>query len=496
MLPGTALDLPLLSLAVFLPIILTPVTFLVGHIGSWRSAAVFCNATLLIPLAVILYLTPAIFAGGAFHEEYQWVPALGLTVGLVLDSLSYPFALLITLVGFLAGVYSVKYMEREHGLTSYYTLLMLFIAGMVGVVLVTNLFLFYIFWELMLIPSFALIAYWGTGKPRLIGFKYFIFTHAGALSLLIGMAWLAALFGNLNIFELAELASSRAAELKTVLTIIAVLIFIGAAVKMAVFPFHTWLPDAHAEAPTPISVLLSGVMIKTGVYALARLILGILPFTFADIQLLIAVLAVASMLWGGVMALVQTDVKRLLAYSSISQIGYIVFGMATGNMVGIQGGLYHVLNHGFAKGLLFMCAGVLIYELNERDIRKLGGLASKMPLTATAMLLGGLSIAGTPPLGGFMSEWMIFAGGVEAGWTWFVAVAVLATAITAGYYLRMVRAVFFGEKNLAAKDASITMACSMSPLIILVIILGIYAVPLIAVIGSSAAALSLSLLAG
>ncbi|MCS6784169.1 MAG: NADH-quinone oxidoreductase subunit L [Candidatus Caldarchaeum sp.] len=491
MLPWTALQIPLLSFAVFLPIVLTPLTFLVGRVGSWRAAAVFCNAALLIPLLIMVYLTPDALSGKTLYEEYQWVPALGLTVGFVLDSLSYPFALLITLVGFLAGVYSSKYMEKEHGLTSYFTLLLLFVAGMLGVVLVTNLFLFYIFWELMLIPSYALIAYWGTGNPRLIGFKYFIFTHAGALSLLIGIAWLAALFNNLNIFELGALAASQAAALRPVLTTIAVLIFIGAAVKMAVFPFHTWLPDAHAEAPTPISVLLSGVMIKTGVYAVARLVLGILPFTMVDLRLPVAVLAVLSMVWGGVMALVQNDVKRLLAYSSISQIGYIVFGLATGNVAGIQGGLFHVLNHGFAKSLLFMGAGVLIHELNERDIRRLGGLASKMPLTATAMLLGGLSIAGTPPLGGFMSEWMIFTGGIEAGWTVFVAIAIFATAITAGYYLRMIRAVFFGQAVAEAKDPAISMLGPMSPLIVLVVVLGFLAAPLVAVIADTASALSL-----
>ncbi|MEM2095445.1 MAG: NADH-quinone oxidoreductase subunit M [Candidatus Caldarchaeum sp.] len=494
MLPGEALDIPLLSLAVILPLVMTPATFLAGRVGSWRAAAVLCNSVLLVPLLVLLYLTPQVFQGAVLHEEYQWVPALGLTVGFVLDSLSYPFAVLISLVGFLAGVYSTKYMEREHDLTSYFTLLLLFVGGMVGVVLVTNLFLFYVFWELMLIPSYALIAYWGTGNPRLIGFKYFIFTHAGALSMLVGIAWLAALFGNMNIFELSSLAGEQPASLRPVLTMIALLIFIGAAVKMAVFPFHTWLPDAHAEAPTPISVLLSGVMIKTGVYAMARLLLGVLPFTVADLQIPIAGLAVVSMIWGGVMALVQTDVKRLLAYSSISQVGYIVFGLASGSTAGIQGGLFHVLNHGFAKSLLFMGAGVLIHELGERDIRRLGGLASQMPVTAMAMLLGGLSIAGTPPLGGFMSEWMIFAGGVEAGWTWLVAVAVFATAITAGYYLRMFRAVFFGERVAKATDPGPTMLGSMTPLIVLVVVLGFYATSLISVIGTSASELSLSIL--
>jgi len=491
MLPGTPLDIPLLTLAVVAPIALTPLTFLVGRVGGWRASAVFTTAALLIPLAVLVTLTPAVISGTSFHEEFTWVPALGLTIGFVLDGLSYPFALLISLVSFLASLYSVKYMEREHGLTSYFTLLLLFVGGMLGVVLVTNLFLFYIFWELMLIPSYALIAYWGTGNPRLIGFKYFIFTHAGALALLIGIAWLAALFNNLNIFELGALVSAADSQLRPVLTTITVLIFVGAAVKMAVFPFHTWLPDAHAEAPTPISVLLSGVMIKTGVYALARLVIGILPSTFMDIREPVAYLALASMLWGGVMALVQTDIKRLLAYSSISQVGYIVFGLAAGNAVGLQGGLFHVLNHGFAKALLFMAAGVLIHEINERDIRKMGGLASRMPLTTIAMLLGGLSIAGTPPLGGFMSEWMVFSGGVEAGWTWLVAVAILATAITAGYYLRMVRSVFFGETKLEAHDAPPTMSIPMSPLILLVVVLGFLATPILTVIANSAAALAL-----
>ncbi|MEM3031489.1 MAG: NADH-quinone oxidoreductase subunit M [Nitrososphaerota archaeon] len=360
---------------------------------------------------------------------------------------------------------------------------------MLGVVLVSNLFLFYIFWELMLIPSYALIAYWGTGNPRLISFKYFIFTHAGALSLLIGIAWLAALFGNMNIFELAQLAAPQAQTLRTTLITISVLIFVGAAIKMAIFPFHTWLPDAHAEAPTPISVLLSGVMIKSGVYAFARLILGILPFTLQEIGLWVATLSVASMVWGGLMAMSQNDVKRLLAYSSISQMGYIVFGLSTGTLAGVQGGLFHVLNHGFAKGLLFMSAGVLIHELNERDLRKLGGLARSMPLTAIAMLLGGLSIAGTPPLGGFMSEWMIFTGGVDAGWVYLVAVGVLATAITLGYYLRMVRVIFFGEKMPEAHEGAVSMIAPMSVLIVLVIILGFLATPIIGIVGRAVALL-------
>jgi len=491
MLPGEALDVPYLLLAVLIPLVSSPLTFVLGRRFSWRVGAVFCHATTLVSFLIIISFFPDILAGRVFHEEYPWVPMYGISLGLVLDSLSYPFALLMSLMGFLASVYSHRYMEREHGVEAYFALFQLFHAGMLGVVLVSNLFLFYIFWEIMLIPSYALIAYWGTGNPRVIGFKYFVFTHAGALALLIGIAWLAALFNNLNIFELVDLAQGAGAELRPVLTTIAVLIFVGAAVKMAIFPFHSWLPDAHAEAPTPISVLLSGVMIKSGVYAFARLVLGILPFTLLTIGYVVAVLSVISMVWGGLMAMVQNDVKRLLAYSSISQMGYILFGLSTADPVGIQGGLFQVLNHGFAKGLLFMASGVLIHELNERDLRKLGGLASKMPLTAIAMLLGGLAIAGTPPLGIFMSEWMIFTGGLNKGLTTLVVVAVFATAITAGYYLRMVRAVFYGEKIPEAHEGPIAMTIPMSVLIFLVVILGFLHAPVLAIIGTAAESLTL-----
>ena len=490
MLPGEALSQPYLLLAILIPLVSSPLTFIVGRKFSWRAGAVFCHATTLVSFLIIISFFPGILAGRVFHEEYQWVPLYGISLGLVLDSLSYPFAVLMSLMGFLASLYSHKYMEREHGVEAYFALMQLFHAGMLGVVLVSNLFLFYIFWEVMLIPSYALIAYWGTGNPRVIGFKYFVFTHAGALALLIGIAWLAALFNNLNIFELANLAAGAGAELRPILVTIAVLIFLGAAVKMAIFPFHSWLPDAHAEAPTPISVLLSGVMIKSGVYAFARLVLGILPFTLATIGYIIGVLAVISMVWGGLMAMVQNDIKRLLAYSSISQMGYILFGVSTADPIGVQGGLFQVLNHGFAKGLLFMAAGVIIHELNERDLRKLGGLASKMPITAIAMLLGGLAIAGTPPMGIFMSEWMIFTGGLNKGLTLLVAIAIFATAVTAGYYLRMIRAIFYGEKTSEAHDGPMQMLAPMAVLIFLVIALGFLHTPVLAIISNAANALT------
>ncbi|MCS7125821.1 MAG: NADH-quinone oxidoreductase subunit M [Aigarchaeota archaeon] len=479
--------LPLLSITLFTQLLFSPAVYL-----SMKRSKLFGDLLAIvasfIPFSITIYLFNTIYNGLSIYEEYWWIPAFKLKLGLLLDSTSYPFSLLISLMGFLATIYSTKYMEHEHGYPTYMALLLMFNAGMIGVVLATNLFLLYIFWELMLIPSYFLIAYWGTGKPRIIGFKYFIFTHAGALAMLFGIIWIYVLYGTLEIPQLSILITSSPENFY-----IFILIFIGAAVKMAIFPFHTWLPDAHAEAPTPISVLLSGVMIKTGAYVVVRILIGLYSSIMPSLTSLLIILSLISMIWGGLMAMVQIDVKRLLAYSSISQMGYILFGLTTMDSIGIAGGIFHILNHGFAKGLLFMCSGVLIHILNERDINKLGGLASRMPLTAIAMLLGGLSIAGTPPLGGFASEWMIFGGGFNSGLTIYTAIAIANTAITAGYYLRMIRAVFFLQpKHDLSKvhDAPISMAMPMSILILLVVILGFLNYPIITIISRTASQLA------
>lgn len=487
MLPGVPLGIPLLSIAVLLPIALSPFTHLLGGKTSWRVSALLCHISTFIPLVIILSFLPQNLQGAIFHEEYRWIPLFNVEIGFVLDGLSYPFAFLITLVGFLASIYSYGYMEKEHQKHAYFMLLQMFITGMLGAVLSSNLIIFFLFWELMLIPSYFLIAYWGTGNPRVIGYKYFIFTHMGALSILLGIAWLFNITGNLNIFDNIATAGNIPYDLARYVTI---LFFIGFAVKMAIFPVHTWLPDAHAEAPTPISVLLSGVMIKTGIYAYLRIILGIFQPVSVELSLIIATLAVISMIWGGVMALMQTDIKRLLAYSSISQIGYILFGTVSSSVIGVTGGIFHVLNHGFAKGLLFMSSGVLIRSVNERNLGRLGGLAAKLPLTSTAMLVAGLSIAGTPPLGGFASEWMVFSGGFESGRTLLTSVAVIATVLTVGYYLRMVRSIFFGEsrsEHMRVQEAAPSMIGPMAVLLTLVIILGFLHAPILTIINNAVA---------
>jgi len=316
-------------------------------------------------------------------------------------------------------------------------------------------------------------------KKRLtIGFKYFIFTHIGALFMLMGILSIYVFTGTFDFVELPQVPFDIPPT--SILTVF-VLLLIGFCVKMAIFPVHTWLPDAHTEAPTPISVMLSGVMIKCGAYAFARILLsgfGKTVFQVSNITSTLAILGVITMIYGGLMALAQTDIKRLLAYSSISQMGYIFFGLGVYSTMGANGAIFHVVNHAICKSLLFMCAGAIIHQTGIRDIRKLGGLANKMPVVCVAALIGALSLAGTPPLNGFWSEWMIFSGGIFSGKILITTVAVVSTAITAGYYLWFLWRVFFGttpEKlEIIMREPSWLMRIPIIILAVLAVVIGIW----------------------
>ncbi|MBS7626014.1 NADH-quinone oxidoreductase subunit M [Candidatus Bathyarchaeota archaeon] len=463
-------------LSILLPTIAAPICYFGGRKFGRVGNGIFATFILVISTGLLLASWNRVSSGEKVIESYGvWVGLFKLNVAFLHDNLSFPISILISGIAMLAAVYSIAYMTHEHDQEMYFAALLLFTAGMVGVVLASNLILFYLFWEMMLVPSYFLIAYWGTGRPRIIGFKYFMFTHAGAASLLAGILLTYAYTATFDLLGLPNLLSSISPGM---LRIIMVLMSIGFAVKLAIFPVHTWLPDAHAEAPTPISVLLSGVMIKTGAYAIVRMSITLFPSESVKVSYGLSVLAVITMLWGGFMALAQTDIKRLLAYSSVSQVGYILFGLMSLNSLGVGGGLFHIVNHGVAKGLLFMCAGAIIYSTGIRDINKLGGLASKMPLTAVATLCGALSIAGTPPFGGFASEWMIFAGGFASGNTVLSSLAIAATMVTVAYYLRMIKKVFFGvcpESLSDVKEAPSSMLLPMAILTFLTVIFGIFA---------------------
>jgi NADH-quinone oxidoreductase subunit M len=416
-------------------------------VGWIATIAAFLSVVMIISMGRDLMESYNI-GQGRLTFSYAWIPAIDVNFGFLVDMVSFPIALIAAVVSALSCLYSIKYMKKEKNQPTYYANLLLFMTGMIGVILSSNLIQFYLFWELMLIPSYLLIAQWGTSKGRLkIAFKYFILTHIGALSMLLGIL---AIFSFAHTFDLLKLASNpevvNLIRASNMIVPIFAMLLIGFLVKMAAFPVHTWLPDAHSEAPTPISAMLSGIMIKCGVYGMARILL---TNTFGDIMLhasdFLAILGIVTIVYGGLMALAQTDIKRLLAYSSISQMGYILFGLSVASYLGIMGALFHIINHAVCKSLLFMCAGIIINQTKTRDIRNLGGLIGKMPITSIACLIGVFSLVGTPPLNAFWSEWMIFGGGLAAGKGLITIFGVLSTVITAGYYLWFAWRIFFGS---------------------------------------------------
>jgi NADH-quinone oxidoreductase subunit M len=341
--------------------------------------------------------------------------------------------------------------RKEYGV--YYALYLLYTAGMVGAVLATNLIEFFMFYEFMLIPSYFLILQWGYGARERIAFMYFIWTHLGALALLAGILVIYGIVGSLDIYEIPGLLKQANPSFELTLGI-SVLMFIGFFVKMAVFGLHIWLPHAHAEAPTPISALLSPAMIGIGGYATVRTTMMFFSEVFEAVGTILSIWALVTIVYGGIMALAQDDLKRLLAYSSISQMGYILLGISSYNTLGVSGSIFHYVAHGTCKGLLFMVAGSIILQAGGlRSIKALGGLASRMPITTMAALIGFLGIMGIPPLNGFQSEWMLFSGvfqeAIASGSTLKLVTAyvgIMATILTAVYSLWTLRRVFFGER--------------------------------------------------
>ena len=468
------------------PIAFSPIAYLAGRaMGKNAGWLVFVVMAYVTGLLTYVTLSIPTMPEGALVAVYPWGPYIG-DFKLVADGLSAPIALTIALLCALIAIYSIGYMEHEHNLDAYYALYLLYAGGMIGTVLVTNLAAFFLFFELMLIPSWAMIGVWGTGPKERIAFKYFMFTEAGALSLLGGIVAAYFLSGTLDVMEMAPRLMGYDVGL---LTAIVVAMLLGLLVKMAIFPLHTWLPDAHAEAPTPISALLSPAMIGIGGYAVIRIAYTAFPKVMANWPFVIglATLAVITMVYGGIMALAQDDIKRLLAYSSISQMGYLLFGIASLSVLGLAGSVLFYVNHGLCKAVLFMMSGILIHTFHTRSISRFGGLGPRMPFTATASLIAFLGLAGTPPMVGFWGEVFIFAGSmhtafahvasVDATRALVTAIAIVGSALTAGYGLWTIRRVFFGQPNEETAKAREGPAVMVAPIMILAalaIVLGVY----------------------
>ena len=380
---------------------------------------------------------------GPLQVVYPWVPMWNVSFGLRVDALSGFIGATVAFLGFVDVLYSYGYADASEVGSAFYGWMALFVSAMIGVVMSTDLIQFYFLWELMLIPSSALIVYWGTGEsPENPGLKYFIITHVGAVMILISFLWMMNLTGTSDLYLLADrLKSVPASSLK----IMAGLLAAGFAVKMAIVPFHIWLPDAHSEAPLPVSVMLSAVMMDMGIYGMMRFLVSVFPrevLLYYSLPLMI--FGVISQWYGGIEALGQTQMKRVAAYSTISQMGYVLFGIGSEQVAGLSGSVFHVLNHGLAKALLFMTIGSVIHSTGAHDLDEVGGLAKKMPVTALLGIVAAFALSGAPPMGAFHSEWRIFEGGFEAGRIVVTSLSVACSVLTAFYVLNLIIKMFFG----------------------------------------------------
>jgi len=463
------MTLPLLLSVFAITSICIPLVYLVGK-KSIKGAAFFVAAIAALNMALVASTIPTILESAThqYIEEYPWIPSiLDTKFTLFTDGISASIALISLVLIFVCSIYSINYMAGKKNLPAYYALLTMLSVGIIGLFLTSNMVLFYFCWELMLVPAYFIVGEWGYRNSYRQALKLFIFTHAGAVFVLLGIGATYWITGQTDMLTAQSILATGANS--EIAKWILIALTGGFAVKMAVFPVHMWLPDAHSEAPAPMSALLSGVIISAGAYAIIRMSFGMVfpsvGVAFGtDFLHALSVIGVVTAFFGSLLSLVATDIKRIIAYSSIAHMGYIMFGLslfpvalASGNVVllssataiAIVGTVLHIITHAASKGLFFLTAGGVMHQTEERDVRKMGGLASKMPFSAVSGTIAALSIAGAPPLACFISEFLMFVGAfqiiaIDSFYMIPTALMLVATVFSLAYALRFISKVFLG----------------------------------------------------
>ncbi len=530
----------ILMASIFLPLLLSPLAYFLGKkrgagVVTWFSfgTLVICTILLIIPILTLSKENPV------YEESYVW-SQFG-NFGLKLDGFSITFAVTIYILSAVIAIFSREYMIRKiaghfdnlekpnshsintnnnsgeelnkNNLTSksgtgqleslysiepsykqhidtqmglYFALFLTFAMGMVGTVLSTNLIEFYVFFELMLVPAFFLIALYGYSTRKRVSLMFFFWTHVGAVLLLLGMLAMGLFAGG---FDFETIKSNVSKIPSQWMTLIVFAVVIGIAVKLGAFLLHIWIPHTYAESPTPISALIAGPMSAIGVYALLRIWIDLLAISYSDYSIYINFWGVVTMVYGGAMALMQDDIKKLLAYSSISHMGYIIFGLGSQSMLGITGSALMWIPHALGETILFLMAGSFILRTNTRSMSNLGGIARKMPYTATIAMIAVLTMIGVPPTTGFMAEWIMFTGALQTGTenmdsfrVVLFSIAILTTILTSSYLLVMYKKIFFGKisprfENL--RDVNRYAIIPMAFIASLALFLGVYPAPVI-----------------
>ncbi len=476
------MSFPYLTAIIFLPVV---GAILIAFIPSLsprvikRMAAIFTFVPLVLSIVVFSNFDRSLAAAGLmqFEEKLPWIAPLNAYYHLGVDGLSLPLVMLMAFLGFLVVLISWKIDLRPR---EYFAWLLLLETSILGVFSSLDLLLFFLFWEIEIIPMYFLISIWGTGRKEYSATKYVIYTLFGSALMLAGILSLYFTTGSLSMVDIAQ---TGLAPFQAVIPAAAIffLLLTGFAVKLPVFPLHTWLPDAHTDAPTAVSVVLAGALLKMGGYGMIRLVVTFFPEVARTYAPLLVILAVISVLYGAAVTLRQTDLKRMIAYSSISHMGYVLLGIFALSQVSLTGAALQMFSHGVITGLLFAVAGLVLHNAGERDLRKLGGLVRQMPIIAIVFSVAGLASLGLPTTSGFTAEFLVFIGSFSstavAGIQVYTLLGVLGIVITAGYILWMLQRVFYGpvlEQYDSVHDADIRERVYMFALVAVIMLVGIY----------------------
>ena len=469
-----------LSLIIFLPMIGALVLLLIPRDltqGLFKTALLFTTLTFIWSLKVLWHFDPA-KGEMQFEERLAWIPTYGIEYLLGIDGISLFLVLLTTLLGPIVILASWTIFKK---VKEYLIFMLLLETGMIGTFLALDLFLFYVFWEVMLIPMYFLIGVWGGPRRVYAATKFILYTMSGSLLMLVAIIYLAtrnSQVTQLLTFDLLKIYNLQLPYEEQIWLFSA--FALAFAIKVPLFPFHTWLPDAHVEAPTAGSVILAGVLLKMGTYGFLRFAIPLFPdATLAAAPYIIA-LAVVGIIYGALVAMMQADIKRLVAYSSVSHLGFVMLGLFVLNLQGVQGALYQMLSHGLSTGALFLIVGMIYDRRHTRMIDDFGGLWKPLPIFSAFFLVAILSSIGLPGLNGFIGEFLILLGAFKTVpfWTAGAATGVVLGAI---YMLWMFRRVVLGPlnnpENQKLKDIGVREIILLVPILFLIVFMGIYPRP-------------------
>ncbi|MCL5995789.1 MAG: NADH-quinone oxidoreductase subunit M [Chloroflexi bacterium] len=477
----------MLSIIIFLPLLGALIIALLPR----ASTSLMRSVSLLAALATFVVSLAMLFGFDGDQSAYQFVESVpwfgaGISYKIGVDGISLWLVMLTTFIFPLALLASAGAVHDR--LKEYYVLMLLMETATLGVFLALDLFLFYVFWEFALVPMYFIIGVWGGERRIYASMKFFIYTMAGSLLMLLAILFLGI---NGGTFDLEALVAQNGAWTASVPLFLAfALAFV---IKVPLFPFHSWLPDAHTEAPTPGSVILAAVLLKMGSYGLIRFNLALFPEASRQFAPLMIVLAVIGILYGAIVAFAQSDAKKLVAYSSVSHMGYIVLGIFSLTQLGLQGAVLQMVNHGISTGGLFLIVGFLYERRHTREMGRFGGIWSRMPLYGTLALLLVLSSVGLPALNGFVGEYVILQGAFQSTaiypaqlWTGFAALGMILSAV---YLLTFFQKIFLGESRDAAndtlKDVNGREVLAVVPLLVLVFFIGLYSLPFFSTMSAS-----------